>query len=186
MALSNVAWKGSKAIAVMLNVLPDKIAGKKLSEAYRFALKPTLDKMKANLPPNRTAALWHATALSILGGKNSNTMFALVGPRRKRFVWNQQGWHAHLVEKGTKPHEITAGPGKLMPIFTKSGFTGQYAKTINHPGSRAFKPFQRSIDATWNIVGERVSDKVAEIMRDEIKLINVQYGQVVTRAGSVL
>lgn len=186
MALSNVNWKGMKALEVMLDVLPTKIAGPKLRSAYRFALKPTLSKMRANLPPNRTGALWFATDITIGGTQDLQQMFALVGPRRKRFVWNQRGYHAHIIEQGTKPHTITAGPGKLMPVFTKAGFTGQFAKTIHHKGSRAFKPFSRAIDSTWGTVGDRVADKVAGIMRDEIKSIFVRFGDVVTKSGSVI
>ena len=181
MALSNVSWKGLKSIEEMLSILPNKLGGSKLRAAYRFALKPTLTLMRANLPPNRTGALWHATDITIAGSQDIKDMYALVGPRRRRNTWNMQGWHAHLVEKGTKPHTITAGPGKLMPVFTKAGFTGEYAKTIEHKGTRAFKPFQRSIDSTWNKVGDVVSDKVAEMMRSEIKNIKNQYGNVVTR-----
>lgn len=182
MALSNVSWKGVKAVDEMLKILPSKLGGQKLRSAYRFALKPTLQKMRENLPPNRTGALWHATDMTIGGTKDLNDMFALVGPRRRKNTWNMSGWHAHIIEKGTKPHSITAGPGKLMPVFSKAGFTGQFAKTIEHKGSRAFKPFQRGIDSTWQTVGDKVSDKVAEIMRIEIKGITAQYGNVVTRA----
>ena len=187
MALSNVRWKGAKAFGIMLDVLPSKIGGQRLREAYRFALKPTLEKMRENLPPNRTGALWEATAITIHGTQEMQQMFALVGPRRKKNTWNMKGWHSHLIEVGTKPHTITAGPGKMMPVFTK-GSSGPvaFAKTIHHKGSRAFKPFQRGIDSTWARVGDRVSDKVAEIMRSEIKSIYAQYGQVVTASGAVL
>jgi hypothetical protein len=181
MALSNVTFRGAKAFEKMTEILPDKIAGQKLGAAYRYALKPTLNKMRENLPPNRTGRLWYATALTVSSSKDIKQMYALVGPRRKRNVWNQQGWHAHLVEKGVKPHVITAGRGKLMPIFTKSGFTGKFAKKIMHPGSRAFKPFQNSIDATWGQVGNRASDKVAKIMREEIDNIWDQFGSIATK-----
>lgn len=180
MALSNVSWKGMKALEVMLDVLPEKLAGQKLRSAYRFALKPTLTKMREYLPPNRTGNLWFATDITIGGGKELSEMFGIVGPRRKKHVWNMQGWHSHIIESGTKPHTITAGPGKLMPVFTKSGFTGQFAKTIHHKGSRAFKPFSRAMDATWMTVGDRVADKVAGIMRHEISVIFRQFGSVTT------
>lgn len=186
MALSNVRWKGMKAFGIMLDVLPTKIGGQKLREAYRFALKPTLNKMRENLPPNRTGALWYSTQLTILGTQELQQMYALVGPRRKRGVWNQQGWHAHLIEAGTKPHIITAGAGKLMPTFRKSGFTGLFAKKVKHSGTPALRPFQRAIDSTFNRVNDRVVDKVSEIMRSEIKSIFVQYGEVVTASGSVI
>ena len=92
-----------------------------------------------------------------------------------------QGWHAHLVEQGTKKHTITAGEGKLMPVFNKSGFTGAFVKSIEHPGAKGTKPFKRSIDSTYRDVGKRVGEKVGELMRFEIGNIWKQYGKISTR-----
>jgi len=179
MALSNIRWKGMKAFEEMTAILPDKIGGQKLKSAYRFALKPTLGKMRDALPANRTGKLWYATAINIGGGKELKNIFGLVGPRRKKNTWNMQGWHAHLIESGTKAHKIKSK--SAMPVFAKGGFTGKFAKTINHPGSTAFKPFQKSIDSTWGTVSLRVSDKVSDIMRGEISNIWKEYGNVSTR-----
>jgi hypothetical protein len=182
MALSDVHWKGMKALEVMANVLPDKIGGQKLRDAYRYALEPTRTQMRENIPRKRTGNLWLATDITIKSGFSGiDTMFGVVGPRRKKHTYAQQGWHSHIIEMGSKPHTITAGPGKLMPIFTSAGFTGRFAKSIQHPGSKAFKTFQRAIDSTWRNVADRVSDKVAVIMRSEIKAIWREFGHVATR-----
>ena len=77
MALSNVAWKGMKALEVMADVLPSKLGGQKLRAAYKYALKPTLSMMRANLPPNRTGALWHATDITIGGTQEMQQMYQL-------------------------------------------------------------------------------------------------------------
>lgn len=180
MALSNVRWQGMKALEIMLDVLPGKIAGRKLSTAYKKSLLPVRDKMRNFLPKNRTGKLWFATDVDVYGNQQMQQMYAIVGPRRKRMVWNKQGWHAHIVEKGTKPHTIRASSGKMMPVFNKSGFTGKFAKEIQHKGSRAFKPFSKAIDSEWNQVSLRISDEVSGIMRDEIDNIFKQYGQVYT------
>ena len=186
MALSNVNWKGLKALEVMADILPTRIGGKKLRAAYRYALTPTRDLMRNNLPPNRSGSLWYATDITIGGTQDLQQMYGLVGPRRRKNTWNMQGWHAHIIEQGTKPHTITAGPGKMMPIFNNAGFTGKFAKSIDHPGSEAKKPFSKAVSSTWNTVADRVVDKVAGIMREEIKSINAQYGQVVTRSGAII
>ena len=180
MALSNVRWTGMKALQVMADTLPDRLGGQRLRSAYRYALKPVRDDMRQSTPI-RTSALWHSTDIDIFGSADIKSMYAVVGPRRKRGVWNKQGWHAHIVEQGTKPHDIKAGPGKLMPVFTKAGFTGEFAKTIHHKGSKAFKPFSKGISANWQTVSLRVSDKVAEIMRTELKSIFNEYGKIATR-----
>ena len=184
MALSNVHWRGLKALEVMADVLPKKIGGQKLREAYRFALTPVREKMRNNLPNNRTGALYYATDITIGGTQELQQMYGLVGPRRKRNTWNQKGWHAHIIESGTKPHVITSSKGG-MPIFAGAGKIG-YAKKLDHPGTRAIKPFSKAIDISWNQVADDVSDKVAKIMREEIKTIQVQYGQVVTKSGSII
>ncbi len=184
MALSNVSWKGMKALEVMTQTLPDKLGGQKLARAYKFALKPTEQAMKGNVSGNpkiRTKALWHSIGTNISGRMTLNDLFGVAGPRRKRNTWNMAGWHAHMIETGTKPHDIKAGPGKVMPVFSSSGFTGKFAKTIHHKGSRAYKPFQKGIDSTWKLVAGRVSDKVAGMMRDQIQTIWRQFGQVVTK-----
>ena len=180
MALSNVRWEGMKAVEVMTKTLPKKLGGQKLRSAYRYALKPVLNDMRNNIPRHKTGRLLHATAINIGGNQDLESMFAVVGPRRKRGSWNQQGWHAHLVEGGTKPHTITAGEGKLMPVFNKSGFTGEFAKVIEHKGSRAYRPFSRGIDSNWGNVANTVSDKMAEIIRQELKNIYTQYGSIAT------
>lgn len=180
MALSNVSWKGMKALEVMADTLPDRLAGNKLAAAYRYALKPTKDLMRANLPNRRTGALWHSIDTDIERSININEMFGVVGPRRKRNTWNMSGWHSHLIESGTKPHKITAGPGKMMPIFGKGGVVG-YAKSIQHKGSKAYKPFSRAMDSTWMLVGARVSEKVSDIMATEIRAIWREFGHVVTK-----
>jgi len=182
MALSNVSWKGLKAVEVMLNTLPDKLGGKKLREAYKFSLKPTKQAMLSNLGGHeKTGRLKYSIDTTIGGTRDIRQMFGVTGPRRKRNVWNQQGWHAHLLESGSKPHTITAGPGKMMPIFGPSGLVG-FAKSIEHQGTRDYKVFSKAMDSTWMFVADKISDKVAQIMREEIKNIQIQYGNVVTKS----
>ena len=180
MALSNVSWKGMKALEVMADTLPDRLAGKKLAEAYKYALDPTKELMKHNLPNRRSGALWHSIATDVERSVNINDMFGIVGPRRKKNTWNMSGWHSFMIEGGTKPHTITAGPGKVMPIFGPGGIVG-YAKSIQHKGSRAYKPFSKAIDSTWPIAATRASNRVAGIMDDEIRDIWSAYGKVVTK-----
>jgi hypothetical protein len=181
MALSNVKWEGLRAIEKIADILPSRLAGKKISAAYRYALTPTKQAMLMRIPRDKTGRLKHSIAITIKTNADLNQMYGVVGPRRRKNTWNMQGWHAHLIEKGTKAHTITAGEGKMMPVFTKAGFTGEYAKSIDHPGSTGSEPFKRSIDSTWRDVGQKVANKVGELMAKEIKNIKEQYGKVATR-----
>ena len=185
MALSGsipiVQWKGMKALEVMNLTLPDRLAGQKLRRAYRFALKPTKTEAQKNVSKiNRTSALFHSIDTNIYG-RDINTMYGVVGPRRKKNTWNMKGRHAYPVELGTKAHKITAKAGKVIPIITKQGFTGRFAKSIDHPGSQGKFPFKKAMDSTYGIVGKTAADKVAEIMDKEIRDIWNQYGQVITK-----
>jgi hypothetical protein len=181
MALSNVSWKGMKALEVILDILPTKMAKSKVKAAYKYALDPTKQAMLANIPKDRTGRLKHSIDITHGGTQELQQAFAVVGPRRKRFTWNMQGWHSHLIEAGTKGHTITAGRGKMMPIFKGGGVVG-FAKSIDIKGVKGTFPFKRAMDTTWMFVADRVADKVGEIMRKEIKLIQNQYGNVVTKS----
>jgi len=186
MALSNVTWKGLKSLEVMLDILPEKLAKANVRKAYKYALEPTKQAMLTLIPKDRTGNLRRSIDITHGGTQQLQQAYAVVGPRRKRFTWNQQGWHSHLVESGTKAHKIPKGlltsfvGAKKMPVFTKAGFVG-FARQINHKGTPGTFPFRRSMDATWEKVADRVADKIAGIMREEIKVIQNQYGNVVTR-----
>jgi hypothetical protein len=85
-----------------------------------------------------------------------------------------QGWHAHLVESGTKPHDINAGARNSMPLYRAKRFLG-FVKRLQHPGAKKKTPFKRAIDATWQDVAQRVADKMGDIMANEIKVIQREY-----------
>ena len=97
-----------------------------------------------------------------------------MGPQRGK-GWNKQGWHSHLIEKGTKPHIIMASPGKMMPIFRKgsSGPVG-WAASIDHPGYRGTFPFKRATDSTWEDVAGRTMEKLQDINQKEIAIMQRQ------------
>src|SRR6056300_812309 len=146
MALSNVNWKGMKALEVMLDVLPTKLAKANVRKAYKYALEPTKQAMLSNIPADRTGKLKYSIDITHGGTQELQQAYAVVGPRRKRFVWNQQGWHAHMIESGTRPHKIPKGAltsfigAKKMPVFTKAGFVG-FARQIKHKGAKGRFPF---------------------------------------------
>jgi len=167
MALSSVDIKGLWQVEVFAKRLPESFSFKELASAYRYALKPTQGAMIQNLPPNKTGNLAASINISIDRSHSAaGGIMAVVGPQRGK-GWRQQGWHAHLVEAGTKPHTITASPGKVMPVFTKGGLVG-FAESIEHPGSKGTYPFRRAVDSTWQDVARLTTDKMFNIMEREI------------------
>lgn len=175
MALSNVRWKGVKAIEEMTKVLPTKIANQKMREAIRFSLTPLRNDMRSKLP-RKTGKLWFATDITIGTGSKLEDFYGVVGPRRKKGIWNQQGWHAHLIEKGTKRHVIKSKNGS-MPVYSRGKLVG-YFKEIEVKGIKGRFPYKSSIDSNYGTVGKAFSDKVSDILVQEIKNIKSQYGDL--------
>jgi len=176
MALSDIRWDGIEAVEKLCEILPEKIAGRKLAEAFKYALKPTEDAMKSGVNVG-TGKLYHSIGIAIETGKDIREMKATVGPRRKKYTWNMQGWHAHLIEKGTKSHNIVSKKQQGMPMYKFKKLLG-FAKKIEHPGFGGTEPFKKSIDATWQEVGNRASEKIGQILGDEIEAIKKQFGSV--------
>jgi hypothetical protein len=174
MALSNVRWKGLKAIEQMSKYLPQKIINQKMRKAFRTSLIPIRDKMRNNIP-QKTGRLWYATDITINVGSKIEDFWAVVGPRRKRGRWNMQGWHANIIEGGSKRHVIRVKNAESMPVF-KSGRLLGFSKEIEVEGVKAKYPFKRAIDSSWNQVGKDFSDNISQIMREEIENIKKQYG----------
>ena len=135
-------------------------------QALRFALKPVRDQMRVNIPRNKTGNLWQSIAVSEdpssarftrVGGFPVVQIGAIVGSRRGK-GFGKQGYHSHLLEWGSKPHEIRARAGKMIPI--KGGF----AKSVQHPGIRGKKIFSKAINSSLFEVEGRLLTKYQAIM----------------------
>jgi len=182
--MAEVELKGIKALEVIADTLPRDIEKSDLKKIYRQALQITRDQMRANLPENRTGALWYATDVTISGDmRYAGGIYGIVGPRRKRGAYRQQGQHAHIIESGSKPHTIRNKYGKPMPVFRKGRLLGVY-KAVEHPGTKPQRPFSRAIFSTWMRVSEYVTDHIAGVMRKNIKTSFVRFGnQGLSSAG---
>ncbi len=133
-------------------------------QALRFAVKPVQDQMKENIPRNKTGNLWLSIATSELASKM--VMVAgfqaieagVITGSRIGGGYGKKGYHQWLLEWGVKPHPITAGAGKAIPV--KGGF----AKTIQHPGIRGKKIFSKAINQRTDQVERRLMDKYQKIL----------------------
>ncbi len=65
-----------------------------------------------------------------------------------------------FVEKGTRPHLITAKNKKVLASRSNSGFT-IFGKTVNHPGTKPNPFFQRGIDKSEGDVAQYFKDVLA-------------------------
>lgn len=139
--------------------------------ALRYAVRPVEKQMKENIPHNRTGNLWLSIATSedpaaermvTVGGFRAVEVGVITGSRRGG-GYGKKGYHSHLLEWGVKPHTITAGEGKMIPI--KGGF----AKTVQHPGISGKKVFSKAINQQINQVENRLMDKYQKILLKSMK-----------------
>ncbi len=148
--------QGVEEVQAALKAMPMHLTGKVLRNAIAKAAKPYTKQARANMKkisPTIGAAITNRTKLY----KNSGTVVNVVGVRsdtkptvkdatvtmpdgstktvqRKHDPRNT----AHLVEFGTKPHEVT------IP------WLGTYKKKyrVQHPGSPEYAPMRRALETT--------------------------------------
>ena len=175
--MAEVYWKGLKASEKLCELLPERIAKSKIREIYKYALQPTKDRMQSNVgKTGTTGRLWYSIDTTIIGS-SFNTMYGIVGPRRSRNTWNQQGRHAYAVEVGTSAHTITVKNAKAMPVYSGGRVAG-FVKTMKHKGSAAKYPFRRGITSTIIQVAQRTTKKFGEVINREIDNITKQFGGI--------
>ena len=159
--------KGLKRFEKLMQKMGRAFTRREQISALKFALKPVRDQMRENIPRNKTGNLWTSIAVSedpssskfaSVGGFPVIQVGAIVGSRRKKGAFGQQGWSSHLLEWGAKPHTITAREGKMIPI--KGGF----AKSVQHPGIRGKKIFTKAINQSLFEVEGRLLTKYQAIM----------------------
>ena len=90
-------------------------------------------------------------SVSARRGKRTRDPSAIVGPRAP---------HRHLVIAGTKPHTVNAKRGGFM------AFTGLFATSIHHPGSKPDSFVERGVQGQER----RLEQFVARALEKELRL----------------
>lgn len=133
-----VSLTGSKGINDVIKALPPALNRRVLLGAQRIAMRPIVKAMKKNLAAQ--AAEDSGNLMKSIGTKafkkgGGNSAASITGPR---IGGKFKGYHAHLVEKGTKPGLRTAKKGAF--VLKRGDGSLVSVKQINHPGTKA-KPF---------------------------------------------
>src|SRR3990167_3753731 len=134
---------------------------KEQERAIKVGLKVTERDMKMTVPRKSERLVSSIKTEKDRKLSRTGQVTVRVGRTRKKNSWRGQGYHAHLVEHGTKSHVITAGEGKFLPIY------GGFGKSVPHPGSRALRPFSKSIDRTKNRVIQNTENELWKIIFKE-------------------
>jgi HK97 gp10 family phage protein len=163
--------KGLADLQRALDQLPAKIEQNIMRGALRAGAKVILEDAKRRVP----VATPNAENQRLYGGREGllrDSIRLTTRSRRGQLTVNitaggdkvkggGDAYYAHFVEFGTKPHTITAGPGKFLPLG--NGFL----KSVMHPGSRP-NPFMRnaldqnvtqSVEAVREYVRQRLAVK---------------------------
>jgi len=149
-----IKWSGFAQLNKILEDVPQDIAKKAGIDALRAGAKPILEEAKKLVPVGATRKLMES--LEIATKKARIPVVKVQASRRKG------GYHAHLVELGTQPHDIhnVVIGNKFYPV-------------IHHPGSKK-QPFMRPAfnskkTETLRIVLAEIAGKVAKRIKRELK-----------------
>ena len=123
--MDEIKLNGADILEQLLTELPDDIAKKVGVKAIKDGAKIILEEAQNLVPEGRTGKL--ADSLAIKKIKMTNPAFTVYARRKGGFG----GWHANLVEFGTKPHNIR-----------NVWIGGKFFKLVKHPGTPP-RPFMR-------------------------------------------
>ena len=153
--MNDLEIRGGEELARALKSLPAKLEANVLRGALRAGARVIQEEAKAQVPVDDGRL---RDSIRISGGLKRGRASAQViaGGNKKG-----QPWYAHLVEYGTKPHDIRPAKGKSL------FFAGLLRRLIRHPGARA-KPFMRPAfdqkrDEAVSRIGQYVRDRLAKI-----------------------
>lgn len=156
MAEAEIILTGFDTLGRIFSELPEDVAKKAGIAALKKGANLILEEAKNLVPEGRTGKLSDSLAVAVV---KSNRPEVTVLARRSRGFG---GWHAHLVELGTKPHEI-------KNVIIK----GKFFPEIHHKGS-APHPFLRPAflakkQEALKIVLESIAFEIGKKIKSEMK-----------------
>lgn len=142
--------KGLAEIDKALRELPVKYERQTMMNSLRAAGRIIRDEAKRRVP--------------VRTGNLKKSIAVVTGKRGRVYVTNKQGkgqkndgWYAHLIEFGTKPHNTAKGGGTTL-----GQWAGEQGGGIPHPGSPA-QPFMRpALDSKAGEAIKAIADAAAK------------------------
>lgn len=129
-----------------------------LINAFRKAVKPTLDAAKSNVPRGKTGNLYKSLGIVPM----QENIGVYVGAR---VIGGYRGFHGHLVEDGTVNRYVKTEKGKRL---SKPRFTGKMNPNANYAGF-----FRKAVNATE----DQVMNSVTKEWYDAIARMIVRTGK---------
>lgn len=143
---ATATWQGMAELERELATLSKGMQGQALRGAMRAAAAPVVKGAKANSPSRSVKK----ALTSIVAVTRNSAITARIGAKRG----SPGGRILHLVEKGTRPHIITARDGGILAIPHKITLRRRFAqydagtvfgREVKHPGSKPRPFFQQAL-----------------------------------------
>lgn len=164
---TSIQMSGLRELRRRLDRIDANMERRILKNCLTPAAKVLRDAWKAAAPKGPTGNLKKSIRISeVTTGKSPRRFAALkVGPGKSK---THPGYHAHLVEFGTKAHEIVAGTRRGSSTGKKVLYFGGrfHGPVVRHKGARA-RPF---LFPTWRAKKPEVLALIRGVATEEIKL----------------
>ena len=139
--MTEISIKGVEPLIAILQKLPDDMQKKVGEKALKDGANVILEEAQNLVPEGATGKLADSLAIGVVKGKVPK--YRVYARRKKGFG----GWHAHLVEFGTKPHMIGKKyhPGAPAKPFMRPALLTKKAETIKAVFENLFKHITSTI-----------------------------------------
>jgi HK97 gp10 family phage protein len=164
--LDRIAGTGSKG---------RRTAKAMMRKAMRAGSAPIRKRAKATTP--RDTGNLHASIAVKVKQYPSGVTVGIVGPRAKftrtrtrKGVKRKEvidAFYAHMVEGGTKPHQIPKRPTQAKTLSFISGGGTRFRKVVMHPGAKAQPFIQKAADRSEKLAAAAFAKKLGEELRKE-------------------
>lgn len=157
----NIKIEGLTELAGQMQKLKDTAQGQAVRSALLDGANLITDAARARAPIAPYATNYRGT--SIAPGGLRKSLSAAAGRQFKTFLQayafslKKAAPHAHLVEFGTKAHEITPKNKKFLMF---GNLFKRFSKKVEHPGSRPIPFFRDAIRAQRNAVKRLLEQRV--------------------------
>ena len=145
--------------------LPDKFQERTVVSGLKKAAKPIQDEAKSILKQHKYSGNLEHSIGTQIGKIRSLRPYVVVTPRKSRVF---KGYHAHLVELGTKP-----GVRKTTGSFKITGADGRVhvIKQINHPGTKGIHFMKKASDRKGETTRGLIKESVAKAIQQTVNRV---------------
>ncbi len=107
----------------------------------------------------------HPTFTPRTGELQRKTDFKVINRGGKRLIVSlrNKAGHAAAIDRGAKPHKITARRRKTLAF--RSGGQMVFRRSVNHPGNRPFKFLYRATTAAGRVFEQEMAHRMVDLAR---------------------